>query len=96
MADSPRRSGDGASSAADPGSGLSKMSICLDGASDVFRESVRVLGRASQPRVDATRSAVVRLAVMKLARDLSPAEVIEELRRSAPSNGTARPGRPRR
>ncbi len=80
-------------SGAEGANGVSKMSIYLDGSTDEFLEAVRVMGRASQPRVDATRSAVVRLAIAKLARDFSPAQVVEELLRCTAHNG---PGRPRR
>ena len=72
---------------------LSEVSIYLDRRTDSYLESVRTQARAETPRVDTTRSAVVRLALNRLARELSPAEVVEELRSSAATDN--RPGRKR-
>jgi hypothetical protein len=72
---------------------LSKVSIYLDRRTDSYLESVRTQARAETPRVDTTRSAVVSLALNRLARELSPAEVVEELRSSAATDN--RPGRKR-
>lgn len=62
---------------------LTKVSLYLDLCTDMYLETVRTHARKSQPRVDATRSAVVRLALKRLASDLSPAEVVEELQSKA-------------
>jgi hypothetical protein len=72
---------------------LSKVSIYLDRSTDSYLESVRTEARSATPRVDTTRSAVVRLALNRLARELTPAEVVEELQRNAAAYN--RPGRKR-
>ena len=75
------------------GSKLAKVSIYLDEGTDVYLETVRGAARATKPRVDATRSAVVRLALNRLADQLSPGEVVAELQRNAA--GHTGPGRKR-
>ncbi len=75
------------------GSKLAKVSIYLDERTDVYLETVRGAARATKPRVDATRSAVVRLALNRLADQLSPGEVVAELQRNAA--GHTGPGRKR-
>lgn len=75
------------------GTELAKVSIYLDESTDTYLETVRAAGRTAKPRVDATRSAVVRLALNRLADQLSPAEVIAELQRNAA--GHTGPGRKR-
>lgn len=75
------------------GSELAKVSIYLDEPTDAYLETVRAAARTTKPRVDATRSAVVRLALNRLADQLSPAEVIAELQRNAA--GHTGPGRKR-
>lgn len=74
-------------------SDLSKVSIYLDEPTDTYLETVRVKARAAKPRVDATRSAVVRLALNRLADQLSAAEVVAELQRNAAAH--TGPGRKR-
>jgi hypothetical protein len=64
---------------------LTRSSIYIDAAGDEFLEAVRAAGRRSKPKVDASRSAVVRLALSKLADDLSAEQVIAELRTRASS-----------
>ena len=64
------------------GTDLTKVSIYLDDTA-----------RATKPRVDATRSAVVRLALTRLAEQLTPAEIVAELQRSAATHNG--PGRKR-
>lgn len=75
------------------GTDLTKVSIYLDGTTDAYLETVRTAARATKPRVDATRSAVVRLALNRLAEQLAPAEVVAELQRSAAAHNG--PGRKR-
>jgi hypothetical protein len=84
-----------APSAAPPASGtdLTKVSIYLDDTADASLEAVRAAARAAKPRVDATRSAVVRLALTRLAEQLTPAEIVAELQRSAATHSG--PGRKR-
>lgn len=72
---------------------LTKVSIYLDESTDTYLETVRAAARAGKPRVDATRSAVVRLALTRLADQLAPAQVVAELRRNATSH--TGPGRKR-
>lgn len=63
---------------------LEKASIYLDPQSDEFLESARIAGRRSKPRVDASRSAVVRLALARLAEQMTPDQVVRELVLRAP------------
>lgn len=65
------------------GTELTKVSIYLDEPTDAFLEMVRGTARTAEPRVDATRSAVVRLALKRLAEQLRPDEVVAQLHRSA-------------
>lgn len=76
-----------------PPSDLTKVSIYLDDTTDTYLETVRAAARTTRPRVDATRSAVVRLALTRLAEQLQPAEVVAELQRSAAAH--TGPGRKR-
>lgn len=75
------------------GTDLTKVSIYLDDTTDAYLETVRAAARATKPRVDATRSAVVRLALNRLAEQLTPAEIVAELQRSAAAHSG--PGRKR-
>lgn len=75
------------------GSELAKVSIYLDEPTDAYLETVRAAARTTKPRVDATRSAVVRLALNRLADQLTPGEVVAELQRNAA--GHTGPGRKR-
>lgn len=75
------------------GSELAKVSIYLDEHTDTYLETVRAAARTTKPRVDATRSAVVRLALNRLADQLSPDQVVAELQRNAA--GHTGPGRKR-
>lgn len=86
----PAVAGDGSGAS---GSELAKVSIYLDEPTDAYLETIRAAARTTKPRVDATRSAVVRLALTRLAGQLSPAEVIAELQRNAA--GHTGPGRKR-
>ncbi|MDM2088223.1 hypothetical protein [Mycobacteroides abscessus] len=72
---------------------LTKVSIYLDDPTDTYLETVRGAARTARPRVDATRSAVVRLALNRLAEQLDPASVVAELQRKAA--GHSGPGRKR-
>ena len=65
---------------------LEKASIYLDPQSDEFLESARIAGRRSKPRVDASRSAVVRLALARLAELMTPDQVVRELVLRAPAH----------
>lgn len=76
-----------------PATDLTKVSIYLDDPTDTYLETVRGAARTARPRVDATRSAVVRLALNRLAEQLDPAAVVAELQRKAA--GHSGPGRKR-
>jgi hypothetical protein len=67
----PRRSG-----LQSPDSGATfKVTLYVDRATDEFMEAARVEGLTSRPKVDVSRSAVVRLALRRLMDDMSPGEV---------------------
>lgn len=72
---------------------LAKYSIYIDTTADEYLEATRVAGRKLRPKITATRSAVVRLALAKLAEQMTPADVANEIARRAPER-TAN-GRPR-
>lgn len=72
---------------------LVKTTVHLGAQDDAWLNLVNFTGKQTKPRVDASRSAVVRLALRRLADSMTPQEAVEELRRSAPK-GTAG-GRPR-
>lgn len=68
-----------------------KSSIYLDTATDDFLEEVRIRGRKSKPKIDASRSAVVRLALARLEDQMDADQVIRELlARAAPQGGPGR------
>ena len=84
----------GASPPPPPAAGeLTKVSIYLDEPTDAYLETIRAAARTTKPRVDATRSAVVRLALNRLADELQPHQVVAELQRSAAAH--TGPGRKR-
>lgn len=76
-----------------PPTDLTKVSIYLDEPTDAFLETVRTAARFAKPRVDATRSAVVRLALNRLAEQLHPSDLVAELQRKAATH--TGPGRKR-
>jgi hypothetical protein len=63
---------------------LYRSTIYFNEAEDTFLEDVRGAARRSKPKVDASRSAVVRLAVRRLLADLSASQVVDELRHQEP------------
>jgi hypothetical protein len=52
-----------------------KVTLYLDRETDEFMEAVRVEGLTSRPKVDVSRSAVVRLALRRLMDEMGPGEV---------------------
>lgn len=71
-----------------------KVTLYVDRQTDEFMEATRVTGLTSRPKVDVSRSAVVRLALRRLMDEMSPAEVKTLLEHQAVhSTG---PGRKRR
>lgn len=66
-----------------------KVTLYVDRDSDEFMETVRVEGLTARPKVDVSRSAVVRLALRRLMREMSAADVKalleqQEVRSSGP------------
>jgi len=76
----------------DPGATI-KVTLYVDRETDAFLEAARVEGLTSRPKVDVSRSAVVRLALRRLMDEMSPAEVKALLAGRAVRSG---PGRKRR
>ncbi len=62
------------SSAADVGAPV-KVTLYVDRQADDFMEAARVEGLIARPKVDISRSAVVRLALRRLMNDMTPSEV---------------------
>jgi len=52
-----------------------KVTLYVDRDTDEFMEAARVEGLTSRPKVDVSRSAVVRLALRRLMDEMSPGEV---------------------
>jgi hypothetical protein len=71
-----------------------KVTLYVDRDTDEFMEAVRVEGLTSRPKVDVSRSAVVRLALRRLMDEMSPVEVQALLANQAVRS--AGPGRKRR
>lgn len=70
---------------------LIKTTMHLGPTEDAFLEEVRFAGRRGKPKVDASRSAVTRMAIARLAEQMSAEEIVAALRTSAPrSAGTGR------
>lgn len=72
---------------------LVKTTVHLGQAEDEFLNLVNFTGKQVRPKFDASRSAVVRLALRRLADELNPAEVVAALAERGPE--TARTGRRR-
>lgn len=77
------------------GSGLVKTTMHIGEAEDAFLDSVHSTARLARPKVDASRSAVVRLAISRLAQQMTTDEIVAELRGSGAQTSPAG-GRPRR
>lgn len=71
-----------------------KVTLYVDRDTDEFMEAARVEGLTTRPKVDVSRSAVVRLALRRLMNEMSPAEVKTLLAGQAVRS--AGPGRKRR
>jgi len=70
---------------------LTPATISLDRKTEEVLVAVGAAGRFARPKVDANRSATIRLAVAMLAKQLSPEEIVAELRqRAQPSAATGR------
>lgn len=71
-----------------------KVTLYVDRSADDFMEAARIAGLSARPKVDVSRSAVVRLALRELMKEMSPTEV-KTLLESQPVK-TGGPGRKRR
>ena len=71
--------------------------IYFDEETDNFLEEVSIAGRRTKPRID-SRSAIARFAMRKLMNEMSPEEVIADIRAEMDAAGPSqnKPGRPRR
>lgn len=70
---------------------LMRQTVYLDDTADDFLETIRAASR--KRRVDANRSAVIRLALRHLAAELEPRQVVDEIETASRAAGTQRPGR---
>ncbi len=71
-----------------------KMTFYVDQAMDRYLEEVRIHGLTSRPKVDVSRSAVVRLALRRLREEMNP-EQVKTLLAAQPTDPT-KTGRKRR
>lgn len=55
---------------------LRKIAVYLEGEQDTALEALRYLGTAQRPRLDVSKSAVVRFALKRLLADLSHEEIV--------------------
>lgn len=94
----PRATPAAAATAARGGGGevepLTRATIYLDAHGDAYLEQVNSAGRTSRPKVDGSRSAVVRLALQRLEEQMTPHQVVDELRNRAAAS-TQHAGRKR-
>lgn len=68
-----------------------KMSIYLEVGDDLYLEEITHAGKTSRPRVAISRSAIVRLALQRLAATMTADEIVTELRqRGDEHQGTGR------
>lgn len=72
---------------------LVKTTVHLGASEDYFLDEVSFAGRRARPKVDASRSAVVRLALRRLSEQMTATDILEDLRCQALP--TATPGRKR-
>lgn len=70
-----------------------KVTLYVDPEADDYMEAVRIQGLTARPKVDISRSAVVRLAMRRLMAEMNPGEVKALLERQQVATG---PGRKRR
>lgn len=71
-----------------------KVTLYVDRATDEFMEAARVAGLTSRPKVDVSRSAVMRLALRRLMDDMTSDQVKQHLESQVVR--TTGPGRRRR
>jgi hypothetical protein len=59
-----------------------KMSIYLEASDDLYLEEITHAGKTSRPRIAISRSAIVRLALGRLAATMTTDDVVAELRKT--------------
>ena len=69
---------------------LKVVTVYLEQDDDDFLETITHTGRTTQPKTAISRSAVVRLALERLHAQLSPDEIVNELRPRGSQHGTGR------
>ena len=69
---------------------LKVVTVYLEQDDDDFLETITHTGRTSQPKTAISRSAVVRLALERLHAQLSPEQIVDELRPRGDTPGTGR------
>ena len=74
---------------------LKVVTLYLEQDDDDFQETITHTGRTSQPKTAISRSAVVRLALERLHAQMTPEQVVDELRSRGDQPGTGT-GRKRR
>ena len=73
-----------------PKADLKVVTVYLEQDDDDFLETITHTGRISRPKTAISRSAVVRLALERLRVQMSPAEIVDELRPRGDTPGTGR------
>ena len=71
-----------------------KMSIYLEASDDLYLEEITHAGKTSRPRIAISRSAIVRLALERLAATMTADEIVDQLRKTGEEHQGA--GRKRR
>lgn len=71
-----------------------KMSIYLEASDDLYLEEITHAGKTSRPRIAISRSAIVRLALERLAATMTANEIVDQLRKTGDEHQGA--GRKRR
>lgn len=71
-----------------------KMSIYLEASDDLYLEEITHAGKTSRPRIAISRSAIVRLALERLAATMTADEIVDQLRKTGDEHQGA--GRKRR
>ena len=69
---------------------LKVVTVYLEQDDDDFLETITHTGRTTQPKTAISRSAVVRLALERLHAQMSPDEIVNELRPRGSQHGTGR------
>ncbi len=73
-----------------PKTDLKVVTVYLEQDDDDFLETITHTGRTARPKTAISRSAVVRLALERLHAQMSPTEIVDELRPRGDAPGTGR------